>query len=118
MQSVTSNAVAQKLSSLSDVFYIGGVTGFDYDQFTSFRFSNVCVLSGRITGTNIGNGTVFMNLPSGYRPKKYLYVNGVCESSSAKYPCVFGISDGGGINVYHNGSGVNGLFISVAFETN
>ena len=76
----------------------------------------MCVITGAINGTNISSGVSLLTLPSGYRPSKTLYINGVCESSSAKYPCVFQVSSSGGINFWHYGSNITGVFISAVFK--
>lgn len=117
MQSVTSNGVAEALATLGNNFTFTSASGLTYANFQSFKFGNMCVLTGAINGSNISNGASLLTLPSGYRPSKSIYINGVCESSSAKYPCVFEInSSSGGTKVYHYGSNVTGVFISAVFK--
>ena len=121
MQSVTSNAVAvtlvNKISTLGNDFTFTQVSGLTYANFQSFKFGNMGVLIGAINGSNISNGASLLTLPSGCRPNRSIYINGVCESSSAKYPCVFEInSSSGGTRVYHFGSNITGVFISAVFK--
>lgn len=116
MYSVTSNAVAVKISTLGNDFTFTQVSGLAYVNFQSFKFGNMCVLTGAINGTNISSGASLLTLPNGYRPSKTLYINGVCESSSAKYPCVFQVSSSGEINFWHYGSNITGVFISAVFK--
>jgi hypothetical protein len=116
MQSVTSNAVAEKISTLGNDFTFTQVSELTYANFQSFKFGNMCVLTGAINGSNMSNGASLLTLPSGYRPSKTVYINGVCESSSAKYPCVFQVSASGGINFWHYGSNVTGVFMSIIFK--
>lgn len=116
MHSVTSNGVANALATLGNDFTFTPVSGLTYENLQSFKFGNMCVLTGAINGSNISSGVSLLTLPSGYRPSKSLYINGVCESSSAKYPCVFQVSASGRINFWHYGSNVTGVFISAVFK--
>ena len=117
MQSVTSNGVANALATLGNDFTFTTVSGLTYANFQSFKFGNICVLTGAINGSNISNGASLLTLPSGYRPSRSIYINGVCESSSAKYPCVFEINSSSGVTrVYHQGSNITGVFMSIIFK--
>ena len=116
MQSVTSNGVANALATLGNDFTFTQVSGLTYANFQSFKFGNMCVLTSAINGSNISSGASLLTLPSGYRPSKSIYINGVCESSSAKYPCVFQVSTSGEIRFWHYGSNVTGVFLSAVFK--
>ncbi len=116
-QPAQSGAVAEAINNLGNDFTFTQVSGLTYANFQSFKFGNMCVLTGAINGSNISNGASLLTLPSGCRPSKSIYINGVCESSSAKYPCVFEInSNSGGVKFYHYGSNVTGVFLSVVFK--
>ena len=115
MHSVTSNAVAEEIADIGiETFSYTRTSGLSY-ALQCVKFGKIRIISGHINGSNIANGGVIFKLNSGDFFSGTRYYNAVCESTTAKYPCVIGLANGE-VKVYHNGSNVGGIFLSIIFS--
>ena len=116
MQSVTSNAVAQKISSIGVPFEIVEREGFTYQNIQHYAIGNLRFICGKVGGTNIANGVKLFDLNTADLPAYQVTISASAESSTAKYPCVVAVRTNGRVDAYHYGTDITGVFFTAIYS--
>lgn len=116
MHSVTSNAVAQKISSIGVPFEIIEIEGFTYSNIQHYAIGNLRFICGKVGGTNLSNGIKLFNLKTADLPVYQVTISASAENSTTKYPCVVAVRTNGRVDAYHNGTDITGVFFTAIYS--